>query len=88
MYFTCSTMKSLMKVVSCEASRTAKKMTCRTCKLWETETTDPANTKTKEEVESAWEQAGIAPEPVRFDQYADGERHRYIGKGRKIARAK
>lgn len=88
MYFTCSTMKTLMKVVSCEASRTAKKMTCRSCKLWEKETTDPENTKPAVEVESAWKEAGPTPEPVRFNHYADGERHRYIGKGRKIARAK
>ncbi len=83
MYFTCTVLKSLMKVSSCDAARNnvkKKRQPCMSCKVWQGLTTDPTNLKTVAEVEAAWE---IKEEPVRFDAQADINRVHSIGKGRR-----
>jgi hypothetical protein len=83
MYFTCDTLKILMKVSSCETARRSGKAPCKTCKNWEERTTQESNLRSAEEVETPWKERDVSQEPVRFDVRADIDRMHHIGKGRR-----
>jgi hypothetical protein len=57
MYFTCSTLKTTMRVSACEEYRTRKGaravQSCKGCESWQKETTDPANLKTPEQMHNS-----------------------------------
>lgn len=57
MYFNCSTLKTTMRVASCEEYRSRKGakavQSCVGCTNWEKETTDPTNLKTPEEMHAS-----------------------------------
>lgn len=79
MYFNCSTLKTMMRVTSCEQNRAEKrtafvKQSCKGCNKWENETTDAANLKTAEEVLSPVQHLVEQPQPIRFDHRADIQR--------------
>lgn len=72
MYFTCSTLRTLLRVSSCERNRADKnpttlKQACNGCKKWEAETTDPLNLKTQEEVLNPVQAELNQPQPQKFD---------------------
>lgn len=79
MYFTCSTLRTVMRVSACEKNRSDKnpstiKQVCKGCPKWESETTDPKNLKTQEEVLNPIQIEQEKPKPVRFDHRADIQR--------------
>lgn len=82
MYFTCSKLRSLLRVSACERNRAdvnpaSFKQTCRGCTHWQTETTDPKNLKTEEEVMVPVHEDLNKPLPKRFD--TAGETSRMYG---------
>lgn len=71
MYFTCSTLRTLMTVASCEKSRkekiATKKKACMECTRWKAETTDTDNLQTIEQVLAPAQISVEKPLPMRFD---------------------
>jgi hypothetical protein len=76
MYFTCSTLLTTMRVLSCERNRSEKnntivKQSCKGCSKWETETTDPLNLKTQEEILNPVQVQAEIPVAPRFNRHGD-----------------
>lgn len=72
MYFTCSTLRSVMLVTACDKNRQEKnpmlkKESCTGCLNWKAETTDPENLQTIEQVLAPAQQSVDKPLPMRFD---------------------
>lgn len=79
MYFTCSTLRTQMRVTACERNRADKnpatvKQVCKGCPKWETETTDPKNLKTQEEILNPIQVEEEIDKPIRFDRTANYRR--------------
>lgn len=78
-------MRSTMRVTACEANRksetgtktTFQKQTCDRCSKWKTETTDPNNLKTQEEILGPIQARIEEPLPIKFDM--KGEVNRVCG---------
>lgn len=86
MYFTCSTLRTLMRVSSCQRNRDEKnpaaiKQACRGCTKWQSETTDPVNLKTEDEVLNPVRAELLIPPKPKFDLANDINRmaHLHIG---------
>jgi hypothetical protein len=82
MYFNCSTLKTTMKVDSCAEYRARPAnspkavLACVGCTKWQTETTNPANLQTQEQLHALVLESVLKPLPVRFNRAAEAHRIR------------